>query len=265
VITERQGTVTRKPVRSARVPVLAALILIALVIPAGAVAQPMTRCASCHFANMSSVPAPEHLGEWQQSAHARQQVGCDKCHGGDPWSYQPVEAHRGVLHPSNPASPVNAANLAATCGRCHRAYAAAFNGSLHQLLVKAAAHDVPNCTTCHGAMRAQVPSAAALEQRCATCHPPGSPRGDYPTAMREAVDALNALRVRADALDDAVAQVTEHARRVELLVALYNARTTIKDAIARFHTFDAQALNERLAAARKQIDAVTTAAVESAR
>jgi hypothetical protein len=228
-------------------------------------AQPVTRCAACHFANMSEVPAPEHLGEWQQSAHARQLVGCDKCHGGDPWSYLPAEAHRDVVHPSNPASPVNPANIVGTCGRCHRANAQAFAASLHQTVANADHRRAPNCTTCHGAMRAQVPSPAALELRCGQCHPAGSALGDYPALMRTAVESLNALRARADALDDVVAQVPEHARRVELLVALYNARVTIKEAIARVHTFDAQAVTERLVAARKQLDALGLGASGTAR
>jgi hypothetical protein len=65
-------------------------------------------------------------------------------------------------------------------------------------------------------MRAQVPSPATLEARCASCHPEGSPRGAYPALMRQGIEALNALQLRADALDDAVARVPEHAWRVEL-------------------------------------------------
>jgi cytochrome c7-like protein/cytochrome c554/c'-like protein len=257
--------VTSKPEHFVRIPVFAIAILAALAMSGRALAQPMTRCATCHFANMSSVPAPEHLGEWQRSAHARHQVGCDKCHGGDAWSFVPDEAHRGVLHPTNPASPVHVTNLVTTCGRCHRANAASFNGSLHHSLVTAAERRAPNCTTCHGAMRAEVPSPAALEQRCAECHPAGSPRADYAGLMRAAVESLNALRARVDALDDTVARVTEHARRVELLVALHNARTVIKDAVAKMHSFDVQTLNERLDAARRQIDSLAVASNDSVR
>jgi cytochrome c7-like protein/cytochrome c554/c'-like protein len=232
-----------------------------------AFAQPVTRCAACHFANMSNVPAPEHLGEWQQSAHARQQVGCDKCHGGDPWTYLPTEAHRGVLRSSSLDSPVHAANLVGTCGRCHRANADAFNRSLHQSLVQAEERRAPNCTTCHGAMRAQVPSPIALEQRCAGCHPAGSPRADYPAAMRTGIESLNALRARAQALEDVVAQVADRTRRVELLVALYNVRASIKEAVARVHAFDAQAVNEQIAETKRQLDALglDTAATDTGR
>jgi len=257
--------VARHRIHGVCVPALGLVLFAALALPAAVSAQPMTRCAICHFANMSSVPEPGHLGEWQQSAHARQQVGCDKCHGGDPWSVLQAEAHRGVVPPSNPASPVNDRNLVATCGACHKANAAAFRDSVHESLVKVADRRAPSCTTCHGAMRAQVPSPATLEQHCAECHLSGSRRGDAPAVMRAAVESLNALRARADALDDAVAQVPDHARRVELLVALYDARVTIKEAIARLHSFDAVAVNARLAAAKRQLDAMGVAQTGSRR
>jgi hypothetical protein len=245
--------------------IVAGALAISSVVARPAAAQSMTRCAACHFANLSSVPAPEHLGEWQQSAHARATVGCDKCHGGDPWTEHPVEAHRGVLHPANPLSPVNPANLVETCGRCHRENARASASSLHQTLVRAGERRAPNCTTCHGAMRAQVPSPSALEARCAECHPAASPRGAYPALMRAGIESLDTLRVRADALDDDVARVPERARRVELLVALHDARLALKEAVAAVHTFDTQKLNERLTAARAQLDTVAAACGTSGR
>jgi hypothetical protein len=51
-----------------------------------------------------------HLAEWDLSAHGRRNVGCEACHGGDPTSFEPFVAHRGVLARSNPASPVHRRN-----------------------------------------------------------------------------------------------------------------------------------------------------------
>jgi cytochrome c554/c'-like protein len=246
-------------VRRALLVMLAALVMSA----AGAAAQPMTRCATCHFANMTKVLAPEHLGEWQQSVHAKQAVGCDKCHGGDPWTYEPSQAHRGVLSSTDPLSPVHAANLAQTCGRCHQRNAESFSTSVHHTAAQADPRHAPTCTLCHTSMRAEVPSPVALEARCASCHPAGSPRGEYPALMRQSIESLNALRLRAEALDDAVARVQEHHRRVELLVALHDARTKLKESIARVHTFDVAAVNEQLAAAQRDIDAITSATAAS--
>jgi hypothetical protein len=100
-----------------------------------AYAQQVSRCASCHFANLERVPAAEMLGDWARSPHGRHAVGCERCHGGDPTSEHPQEAHRGVLTPGHMLSPVNPANLTSTCAPCHRANADAFGESLHQTLL----------------------------------------------------------------------------------------------------------------------------------
>jgi cytochrome c554/c'-like protein len=248
-------------VTCSRLTLLAAL---ALLVAGTASAQTMTRCASCHFANMGQTPAPDRLAEWQQSAHARHVVGCNDCHGGDPWTVVPADAHRGVLSPMHPMSSVNGANLTRTCSRCHQATAQAFAGTLHQTLVESGDRRAPDCTTCHGSMRDSVPSPAALESKCAGCHPAGSARGAYPSLMRAAVEELNEQRARADALDDAVARVPEHSRRVELLVNLYKVRKGLKESLASVHAFDVQRVNEGVAAARRDLDAVARAAAASA-
>src|SRR5689334_24848793 len=128
-----------------------------------AAAQPATtRCAACHFANISDVPSPERLGDWQRSAHARHVVGCHECHGGDPWAVVPRDAHRGVVAAGQPSSPVNAANVVWTCGRCHESNARAFERSTHRASPARDGETAPTCTTCHDTMRAAVPSPAAL-------------------------------------------------------------------------------------------------------
>lgn len=240
-------------------------LLIVLTAPPAVAQTTTSRCAECHFANMASVPSPLHLGDWQQSAHARRDVGCDKCHGGDPSTFQPAEAHRGVLGPDNPASPVYRANLVRTCAPCHERNATAFGASLHQILVPADDQRAPTCVTCHGVMRARVPSPAALEARCATCHPPDSTRGEYPSLMRAAVESLNAQRQRADDLQQTVERVSDRTRRVELLASIYDARTALKEAIAGVHTFEVRTLTERVDTARRRLDLITAAVVPTGR
>lgn len=232
-------------------PLAGAIALLVVATPAGA---QMTRCASCHFANMPAVPAPEQLGEWQRSAHAKHDVGCDQCHGGDPWTYEPLVAHRGVLAPANPSSPVNRMNLSRTCASCHRTNAEALSGSLHQTLVSAGDLRAPTCVTCHGAMSARVPSPAALEAQCAKCHPPGSARADYPAAMRLGVEALNEVRHRADGMVAAAAGMSDRVVRVKRLAAVNDVRATLAQAIAAAHSFNVQAVNERVALARSQLE-----------
>lgn len=217
-------------------------------------AQSVTRCGSCHFANVQRVPSPDYLADWQESAHASHVVGCHECHGGDPWTVLAADAHRGVLAPTHPLSPVASRNLVRTCARCHQGIARAFSATLHQTLVQAGDMRAPDCATCHGPMRATVPSPAALEARCAECHPTGSVREAYPALMRAGIEALHALRARADTVDEAIARVPEHSRRVELLVAMYNTRQSLKESMARVHAFDVQQLDVAIAAARRQLD-----------
>ena len=94
--------------------VLAGLVLGATLGPGSSEAQAQSSCADCHYANPD---APGHLSEWERSAHGRHAVGCEKCHGGDPTSFDAFRAHQGILDSRNPASPVNRTNLPRTCGQ----------------------------------------------------------------------------------------------------------------------------------------------------
>lgn len=230
--------------------------LAAILVAAPPASAQVTRCAACHLANLAHVPGAEHVSDWQRSAHAKHNVGCQECHGGNPWSFEPREAHRGILHPSLPTSPVNRLNLVETCARCHQRIALAFSTTLHATLVQLDERRAPTCTTCHGVMSARVPSPATLESRCGVCHPAGSARGDYPARMREAIEALNAQRERADALQDEVERLSEYSTRVTLLVALIDTRTVLNEAVAAVHRIDPQSILEQSAAARRRLDVV---------
>jgi hypothetical protein len=39
-----------------------------------------SRCADCHFSGPDA-PRTEHLSAWEHSAHSRNNVGCERCHG----------------------------------------------------------------------------------------------------------------------------------------------------------------------------------------
>ena len=78
-----------------------------------------SRCADCHFANPYTEPAQQHLHRWSLSPHQRADVGCDSCHGGNPDTFESLQAHRGVLSSFNPSSPVHRTQLPVTCGSCH--------------------------------------------------------------------------------------------------------------------------------------------------
>jgi len=228
-------------------------------------AQQPTRCAECHFANLSAVPSPDYLGDWEHSAHARHGVGCDRCHGGDPLTYQPTEAHKGVLDRANLNSPIHPANLARTCAPCHQAIAVAFSAGFHQVLLDAGDRRSPTCVTCHGAMSARVPSPAMLETQCASCHERGSAREDYPALMRASLERLNALRERCDRLTSAVEHVPDTTQRLELRLEAASARDMLLQGVAGAHGLSVQIVRERTTAAQYQLDALAEALAVSSR
>jgi hypothetical protein len=235
---------------------LSALVLVMLGLAAQASAQ-TKQCAGCHFSSLPEVASHESQFEWERSAHNKNKVGCESCHGGDPWANDKREAHRGVLAAANTNSPVNAANLPQTCASCHQANAIAFGRSLHQTLVRAGDLRAPSCLTCHGSASAKVPTPIALEAQCATCHTAGSTRGDYPARMRAGMELLRGLRAQADELGSAIARVQERPRRVQMLVNLYDVRTALKDATSRLHAFDFPAMNQRASMVAKQLDVLS--------
>jgi hypothetical protein len=219
------------------------------------------QCAACHFSSLPEVTSHESQFEWERSAHSKKQVGCESCHGGDPWAVDKSTAHRGVLSPANTASAVHPANLTQTCAPCHQADAVSFGSSIHQTLVRADDQRAPTCATCHGSASARVPMPAALEAQCASCHTAASPRGDYPARMRAGVETLRGLRRQADDVSAAIARVTERPLRVQLMVNLYDVRTALKEATSRLHAFDFPALSQRASIVAKQLDVLSGSVV----
>jgi Cytochrome c554 and c-prime len=221
--------------------------------PAVAAQQIMGRCATCHFANATSVPGASHLSEWAASPHARASVGCESCHGGDPTSVVPSDAHRGVDSPRLPWSRVAPANLPATCGACHQAERAAFRRSPHDEPLMRGTANAPTCSTCHGAMTARVPAPAALEVRCASCHGPQSSGATYPARARTLIASLNAIE---DDLAQARWMLTRGAgdARARALSADVDAR--LAEAAEAWHTFDLEEAERRAQAARAAVDAL---------
>jgi hypothetical protein len=198
-----------------------------------------------------------HLAEWQQSTHANHDVGCERCHGGDPTMEEPRWAHRGVLHSTVPRSPVNRANLPRTCAPCHAAQANAFSESLHSVLLDADQSRAPSCSTCHGALDARVPSPDELEATCATCHPSWSLRAAYPRAARAGIEAITRVRTRLAEFSATIADVGDPIWRGELRIAWDAATRATASAVTAFHAFDLARMAESLEVARRETDSLT--------
>jgi hypothetical protein len=168
-----------------------AAIVAALVLPAAAAGPPedtSNQCVACHQVEQLPITLGHSMGEWKASAHAREGVACEKCHGGDPTAKDQEAAHKGVLPSSDPASKTSSRNVAATCGGCHDKQYKAYEGTRH---AKEFREDTvaATCVTCHGAMATSLPSPSEITSRCIVCH-------DKPVEARAALSWLVGAKIQ---------------------------------------------------------------------
>jgi len=216
-----------------------------------------SRCADCHFSRPEA-PRADHLSDWDHSAHSRSNVGCERCHGGDATTFEPLLAHRGVLNSANPSSPVNRRNLSTTCGTCHAGPFVAFQKSQHFTLLEKGDTRVPVCSTCHGAVGFYRPSARALETQCRQCHGPSgiAPRAERAEAARTLYEALNESRDLMKSVRSLVNRVNEKQRRAQLDEAYQQAEVPLIQAVQAGHQFVYDDLKERMSVARQRMEAL---------
>jgi hypothetical protein len=216
-----------------------------------------SRCADCHFANPAA-PGAGHIADWDHSAHARNNVGCEKCHGGDATTFESFRAHQGILNARNPASPVHRTNLPGTCGNCHLGPLAEFQKSKHYELVRSGSEEGPTCSSCHGEVGARLLSPKGLAAQCERCHGGGkrAPRPDYPPQgklMQEGIREVRDLLKEANAL---IRRVKDKTRRGDLERAYRQAEVPLIEATQAGHAFVFDQLEERLRVARQRAESL---------
>jgi len=216
--------------------------------------EAQSRCADCHFANPGSTPG-NHLSEYDLSAHGRAQIGCERCHGGDPTTFEPSLAHREILNSRNPASPLRRENLPRTCGTCHTGPFVAFQKSRHYELLRSGSQDAPVCTTCHGEVASNLLSPRGLQSQCASCHGEGkrAPRTDYPPEGRMMLEGIRDARALLKEARNFIGRVKDPARRTALEQAAQQAEVPLVEATNAGHAFVYDDLEERLSVARQRI------------
>jgi hypothetical protein len=237
--------------------------LLAIAAFAAASAQ-QSRCADCHFASAPPASAAGsrdweiHLRNWDLSAHSRAGVGCDRCHGGDPGTFEPLPAHRGILHWTNPASPVHRVNLPRTCGVCHAGPFVAFQKSRHYALLQGNNPVVPTCTTCHGSAGENRPSPASLQRECASCHRPGRPdeHPEHPALGRKMLEGVRDSRAMLKEATSLIQRVKDPARRARLEQAARQVDVPLTQATQAGHAFVYDDLEARLSTARQRLAAL---------
>jgi hypothetical protein len=221
------------------------------------VAAQRSNCADCHFADPRA-PGRDHLADWDRSAHGRNRVGCEKCHGGNAATFESMLAHRGILNSAMSTSPVNRRNLPTTCGTCHAGPFVAYQKSMHFDLLKKGDADVPVCSTCHGPVGAERPSPKALEGECAECHGPKgvARRPERAAGARVLYEGINESREMLAVAKPLIARISNRTRRAELEAMYQQAEVPLIQAVQAGHEFVYDNLAERLATARRRIEAL---------
>ncbi len=239
-----------------RLTLTVALVLAgAVVITSPAVAQiPTSLCGDCHIARPDA-PGGRHIADWDRSAHGRNGIGCEACHGGNPTTAEPFLAHQGILHFHNPASPVARINLPHTCGKCHGGPLWAFQASRHYSLLRAGDRDVPTCATCHEEAAAYLLSPKQLERRCLECHGPGkvAPRPEVAARARLMLEGIRSARALLKETTSIITKVADKERRAALERDVRLAAEPLNEATEAGHAFVFTGLDERLALARQRI------------
>ena len=209
-------------------------------------------CADCHFANPETEPAGRHLGDWDVSPHGRKGVGCEACHGGDATTFEAMLAHRDVLSSRNPVSPTNERNLPQTCGRCHPSHLSVFRDTKHYELVRAGDRRAPTCSSCHGAVAADLMSPRGLAAKCNTCHGPDTAnhRPELAAQVRVLLEAVRDAREDLKQARRLVGRAKDPERRERLEILLEAAETPLMDVTHIGHTLDFRGIDQKIAEAR---------------
>lgn len=233
----------------------ASLFLFILTLLPGSVLAQQSSCTSCHF---DSADAPGHLYVWDGSPHERNNVGCEKCHGGDATSFDLLPAHQTILNRRNPASPINRRNIPSTCGSCHLGPFLAFQESQHFALLEEGNTSTPICTTCHSEVAARLLSPKRLEARCQTCHNEGGVGGhpEFPDVGRAMLEAVRTIRGLLDEAEPLIRRISDDTRRQRLEGQYQQAEVPLTEAVQSGHKFQFGIVEERIQVARQRAEAI---------
>jgi len=210
----------------------AALALLLCIVPASARAQEAAgpaSCVRCHGSLDGALREP--AVQWPGSIHARNGIGCDACHGGDP-----SIAGAGAMSPSKGFRGVpNDVGIPDFCGRCHPGVEEDYRESAHG---RALGSGGPQCVTCHGAHAVVEASPGIINRdRCTACH-------DYGRA-----DEIKAALAQTDARISREEERIRSFRRIGYETKdLENRLFQVRNAFHRlFHTFDVEQIRSRTA------------------
>ena len=227
------------------------LFLLGVQMTASLVLAQRSRCADCHYAHPEA-PAPRHLADWERSAHGRNNLGCEECHGGNASTFESFLAHQGMLDSHDPASPTLSRNLPETCGACHMGPLVAFRESTHYELLRQGDDTAPTCSTCHGSVAANFLSPKTLAKRCESCHGEGEVayRIEHPILGRLLLEKVLEVRKLLDHSKHLIRHIKDEPRRRRLEETYRQAEIPLTEAAQAGHSFVFDKLQEYLDVAR---------------
>lgn len=236
--------------------VMILVVVVAGLMASAAMAQ-SSKCADCHFANPDA-PRRGHLSDWDRSAHGRQNIGCERCHGGNATSFEKLVAHKGIVGAGDRKSPVHRASLPTTCGTCHAGQLMEFQKSKHFQLLKADDKRGPTCATCHEDVGDTLLSPKALEGQCNACHGPGktAPRPERAANARLMLENVREARSQLKQARDLIKQVKDASRKARLSQEAEMVALELKFAVEAGHSFVYDGLQQRVGRARTKLAAL---------
>jgi hypothetical protein len=126
-------------------------------------------CIKCH----KILPAETFVGRryvvWEGSVHAKMDITCNLCHGGNPKAHDQENAHQGVFNSGRPQSTTYFKKVPATCGTCHRLEYNRFKRSVHFKELQTTGRG-PNCVTCHESKTGEIIHPTHVVETCSVCH-----------------------------------------------------------------------------------------------
>ncbi len=242
-------------------------VLLALAAPAPAVAgdgmpqavvpftAPKSLCADCHMAT-ATARSRAHVLDWERSVHARRNVGCDACHGGEPATMDPMKAHLTILDNEDPKSPIYRANLPATCGKCHPRSTERFKESKHYAILMSTPNArVPTCSTCHGDIGGSLPDPEQVRTICAQCHGVGTPAGhpEYAAGAKVLMMQYAAARMMLDEVANFIPLIPDPVLRTSFETDETRARLGLTAVAEADHTLDYDEIEEKITVAFERV------------
>ncbi len=126
-------------------------------------------CVTCH----KLLPGETFVGRrytvWEGSVHAKMDITCNLCHGGNAKAKDKENAHQGVYNSGRPQSTTYFKKVPTTCGTCHRLEYNRFKRSIHYKELQTTGRG-PNCVTCHESKTGQIIQPTQVVETCSVCH-----------------------------------------------------------------------------------------------